>query len=102
MSAPSFARPRRQRPHALAELAAVLSVAPPSPSVQVTGASHVAQAVRPGDLYLARPGAAVHGAQFCAEAVAAGAVAILTDSEGADRAAATGVPVLTVPDVRSV
>ncbi len=46
--------------------------------------------VRPGDLYAALPGTRVHGAEFSAAAVAAGAVAILTDPAGRDRAAASG------------
>jgi len=43
----------------------------------------------------------VHGAAFCAEAVAAGAVAILTDPDGRSRAAASGVPVFVVADPRA-
>ena len=51
----------------------------------VTGVSLSSQRVRPGDLYAALPGARTHGATFAAEAVASGAVAVLTDAEGADR-----------------
>jgi UDP-N-acetylmuramoyl-L-alanyl-D-glutamate--2,6-diaminopimelate ligase len=43
----------------------------------------------------------VHGAAFCAEAVAAGAVAVLTDPDGRSRAAASGVPVFVVADPRA-
>ena len=38
------------------------------------------------------PGLKVHGARFAADAVAAGAVAILTDEQGARDARASGVP----------
>src|SRR6201999_827582 len=52
-------------------------------------------------LYAALPGSRVHGAEFSAAAVAAGAVAILTDPDGRDQAAATGVPVFVVNDPRA-
>jgi UDP-N-acetylmuramoyl-L-alanyl-D-glutamate--2,6-diaminopimelate ligase len=42
----------------------------------------------------------VHGAAFCADAVAAGAVAVLTDPDGRARAA-SGVPVFVVADPRA-
>ena len=67
----------------------------------VTGVTHDSRAVQPGDLYAALPGTQVHGAEFSRAAVAAGAVAILTDPAGRDRAAATGVPVFVVADPRA-
>ncbi len=67
----------------------------------ITGVSHVAQAVRPGDLYVARRGARVHGADYAGAAVAAGAVAVLTDPAGAERVQ-VDVPVLIVPDPAAV
>ncbi len=67
----------------------------------VTGVAHDSRAVQPGDLYAALPGTQVHGADFSEAAVAAGAVAILTDPAGRDRAAAAGVPVLVVADPRA-
>ena len=57
--------------------------------------------MRPGDLYAALPGTRVHGAEFSAAAVAAGATAILTDPAGRDRAAAAGVPVFVIADPRA-
>ncbi len=68
----------------------------------VTGCTLDSRAVRPGDLYAALPGARVHGADFAAAAVAAGATAILTDPTGAARCAAYDVPVLLADDARSV
>jgi UDP-N-acetylmuramoyl-L-alanyl-D-glutamate--2,6-diaminopimelate ligase len=56
--------------------------------------------VRPGDLYAALPGAHAHGAAYCEQAVASGAVAILTDPEGRARAARSGVPVFVVSSPR--
>ena len=56
--------------------------------------------VQPGDLYAALPGERAHGADFCGDAVARGAVAILTDPAGRDRAARHGVPVFVVASPR--
>jgi len=69
--------------------------------VELTGVSLSSQRVRPGDLYAALPGARAHGIDFAATALAAGAVAVLTDPSGADRAPA-GVPVLVVDAPRAV
>ncbi len=68
---------------------------------RVSGVTHDSRAVRPGDLYAALPGSRAHGAEFSAAAVEAGAVAILTDPAGRDRAAACGVPVFVVNDPRA-
>jgi UDP-N-acetylmuramoyl-L-alanyl-D-glutamate--2,6-diaminopimelate ligase len=81
--------------------------APPSDAaehgdVRVTGVTHDSRDVRPGDLYAALPGFRTHGAEFVAQAAHGGAVAILTDPEGLDRAAATGLPVLVADDPRGV
>lgn len=67
----------------------------------VTGITHDSRAVRPGDVYAALPGARAHGAQFAGQAADAGAAAVLTDPAGYDRAAAAGLPVLVVADVRA-
>ncbi|RSN51160.1 MULTISPECIES: UDP-N-acetylmuramoyl-L-alanyl-D-glutamate--2,6-diaminopimelate ligase [Actinomadura] len=66
-----------------------------------TGITHDSRAVRPGDVYAALPGTRAHGAQFAEQAARAGAVAVLTDPAGHEPAAATGLPVLVVPDVRA-
>ena len=50
---------------------------------EVTGLSLSSQRVQPGDIYAALPGSRAHGASYAADAVAAGAVAVLTDEEGA-------------------
>jgi UDP-N-acetylmuramoyl-L-alanyl-D-glutamate--2,6-diaminopimelate ligase len=73
----------------------------PNEGGYVSGVTHDSRAVRPGDLYAALPGATVHGADFCRAAIEAGAVAILTDPGGRDRAAACGVPVFVVTDPRA-
>jgi UDP-N-acetylmuramoyl-L-alanyl-D-glutamate--2,6-diaminopimelate ligase len=69
-------------------------------TTEVTGLSLSSQRVRPGDLYAALPGSRAHGATYAADAVTAGAVAILTDPEGAALAADAGVPVLVVDQPR--
>ena len=55
-----------------------------APSTRVTGITLSSQRVLPGDLYVALPGSRAHGAAFAAAAIDAGAVAVLTDAEGAD------------------
>jgi UDP-N-acetylmuramoyl-L-alanyl-D-glutamate--2,6-diaminopimelate ligase len=67
----------------------------------VSGITLDSRAVRPGDLYAALPGARVHGAAYCEAAVAAGAVAVLTDPDGRAKAAASGVPVFVLADPRA-
>ncbi|MBY8876574.1 UDP-N-acetylmuramoyl-L-alanyl-D-glutamate--2,6-diaminopimelate ligase [Actinacidiphila acidipaludis] len=111
---PGAPRPSHPRPQPLAELAGLLGVAVSAgvtgatgpvdgaDGPDVTGITHDSRAVRPGDLYAALPGARFHGADFAGQAAASGAVAVLTDPDGAERAAATGLPVLTVPDPRGV
>ncbi|WP_028647751.1 UDP-N-acetylmuramoyl-L-alanyl-D-glutamate--2,6-diaminopimelate ligase [Nocardiopsis sp. CNT312] len=83
------------RPHTGAESAAEV------PGEEVRGITHDSRRVGPGDLYAALPGTRVHGAVFCAQAAKAGAAAVLTDPEGAERASETGLPVLVVPDARA-
>ena len=68
----------------------------------MTGVSLDSRSVLPGDLYAALPGALTHGVGFSANAHAAGAVAILTDPTGEERARATGLPVLVVARPRDV
>ena len=100
-------------PLTLVDIAHLLGVAAPLPAgsaaVPVTGATLDSRSVRPGDLYAALPGANVHGARFCAQAAAAGAVAVLTDpagrdlvTAGRDDPAARSLPLLVVDDPRAV
>jgi UDP-N-acetylmuramoyl-L-alanyl-D-glutamate--2,6-diaminopimelate ligase len=87
----------------LATLADWLGVARPggSEDVLVTGISLSSQRVRPGDLYAALPGSRAHGLDFADAAIGSGAVAVLTDPDGAARAD-LAVPVLAVDDPRAV
>lgn len=67
----------------------------------ITGISLSTQRIQPGDLYAALPGTRVHGATFAAEALSAGAVGVLTDTDGA-RLLPPGAAVLIVDEPRSV
>lgn len=100
-------RPTTNRPRPLAELADLLgATASPyeRPRGSATGVTHDSRAVAPGDLYVALPGSRFHGADFVAAAVEAGAVAVLTDPAGRNRAVAaiegTEVEVLVVDEPR--
>ncbi|MCX2179337.1 UDP-N-acetylmuramoyl-L-alanyl-D-glutamate--2,6-diaminopimelate ligase [Streptomyces sp. SKN60] len=95
-------RPERLRPTPLGELADRLGteLSAAGRGVEVSGITHDSRAVRPGDVYAALPGARAHGADFVAQAAGLGAAAVLTDPAGADRAAATGLPVLAVDNPR--
>nr|WP_294453243.1 UDP-N-acetylmuramoyl-L-alanyl-D-glutamate--2,6-diaminopimelate ligase [uncultured Rothia sp.] len=69
-------------------------------SVEVTGISMDSRGVRPQDLYVALPGAKVHGAQFAAGALELGAAAILTDATGAELLGEVAVPLLVTEHLR--
>jgi UDP-N-acetylmuramoyl-L-alanyl-D-glutamate--2,6-diaminopimelate ligase len=69
------------------------------PTVVVTGLTLSSQRSFPGDLYAALPGSRAHGMAFAADAVAAGAVALLTDPAGAADAP-PDVPLLVVAEPR--
>ena len=108
---PAALRPERVPARPLAGLAALLGLRSSSrlgadqPSghgrqAGLTGITHDSRAVRPGDLYAALPGSSVHGARFCADAAAAGAVAVLTDPSGRNAAIRSGLPVFVVADPR--
>lgn len=106
-------RPAHVAPVSLATLASLVGAAAAAPAgdlaalaeVQVTGVTHAGDQVRPGDLFAALTGSRRHGAEFAPQALAAGAVAVLTDAAGAAHPAlapalAAGVPVLVVADAR--
>lgn len=75
---------------------------PPGSScgVLARGITHDSREVQPGDVYVALRGQRFDGAAFTADAVAAGAVAVLTDSLGARPAHRLGAPTIVVDDVR--
>jgi UDP-N-acetylmuramoyl-L-alanyl-D-glutamate--2,6-diaminopimelate ligase len=100
-------RPAHPEAISLADLATWLADAAPGSStrgelggVATTGVSLSSQRVRPGDVYAALPGTRAHGIDFVDSALDSGAVAVLTDPAGADRA--PDVPLLIVDQPRRV
>ena len=61
-------------------------------STVITGLAQSSNSVEQGDLFIALPGEKVHGIEFVKDAIARGAVAVLTDPEGALKV--QGVPVI--------
>ena len=104
MPSPDHPDAAPREPRTLAQVAERLGVAAPAGSGQVAirGVTLDSRQVRPGWLYAALPGSRTHGAAFAEAAATAGAVAALTDAEGADRVAAAGLPALVVDDPRGV
>lgn len=103
----STIRPAQVGPVPLTEIAALLGL--PADGLEgqppVTGASLDSRSLVPGDLYFALPGASRHGADFARQAVDSGAVAIITDQDGAQQLAlaesAVDVPVLVLEAPRA-
>lgn len=99
-------RPRRVDPVPLVELAERCGGTLTGSAGAVTGVTLRAQAVRPGDLFAALSGTRTHGARFAADAVAAGAVAVLTDPAGRRLIEEAGIDaalaILEHPDPRGV
>jgi UDP-N-acetylmuramoyl-L-alanyl-D-glutamate--2,6-diaminopimelate ligase len=77
---------------------------PDGQDIAVHGVSLSSNDIVPGDLYAALPGANVHGASYAAAAVDAGAVAVLTDADGATmlRTTLPQVPRVVVASPRAV
>ena len=67
-------------------------------STVISGLTINSNAVQEGDLFIALPGEKAHGADFAADAIARGAVAVLTDAEGAHKI--SGVPVIVSSNPR--
>lgn len=78
---------------------AALGIAWRDPDVEVRGIAHDSRRVTPGDLFVALPGLRVDGAAFAGEAFARGAVAVVAQEDA--YVAATGGPVVRVPDARA-
>ncbi|HET9859369.1 MAG TPA: UDP-N-acetylmuramoyl-L-alanyl-D-glutamate--2,6-diaminopimelate ligase [Nocardioidaceae bacterium] len=80
----------------------LVDIVNPDDQAAVTGVSLSSQRVRSGDLYAALPGSRAHGATFAGDAIAAGAVAVLTDPSGAELCGDLSVPVLVVERPRAL
>ena len=98
-------RPERPPRTALGDLAGWLREQAPDAAASgdldtvVTGVTLSSQRTCPGDLYAALPGRTAHGIAYAADALATGAVALLTDPVGAADAPA-GVPLIVVAEPR--
>ena len=84
------ARPAQPPHRPLTELAAWLAAADATAQARgdlsrvATGVTLASQRVLPGDVYAALPGSRTHGIDYLSAAAEAGAVAVLTDADGAD------------------
>ena len=100
-------RPEHPPERPLTELADWLAAADPTARTHgdlsrvATGVTLASQRVLPGDVYAALPGSRTHGIDYLPAAAAAGAVAVLTDAEGAARVP-DGLPILEVAAPRSL
>lgn len=102
-------RPHHSAPVTVKDLATRFALRPASGAeapdgLAVVGVSVDSSDVARGEMFVALPGFTHHGARFAPEAVAAGAVAVLTDEAGAAMvgAALPRVPVLVTDDPRAV
>src|SRR5687768_12874127 len=99
-------RPANPPDHTLAEVADQLDDVDVTRirdrDLTVTGISLNTARVEPGDLYAALPGSSAHGADHAAAALEAGALAVLTDADGAVRVEALDVPTLVVEEPRAL
>ena len=93
-------RPVRVEPTRLSMLAELAGGRVTGPDAVITGITASSSRVHPGDVFAALAGRSGHGARFAADALAAGAVAVLTDAAGADLVP-RHVPTAVVDDVRS-
>jgi len=101
---PPVIRPTSVAPRSLAELSEQFGfdVRGAGEGITVSGMTVMTREVQPGDLFVAVRGAQRHGAEFVADAVERGAVAVLTDREGADIVSNSGVPLVVVDSPRAV
>lgn len=100
---PPVLRPEHPAPRPLSELVSAFSLEHHGEieGIELTGITLSTGDLRPGDLFVGLKGAHRHGAEFAGDAVAAGAVAIVTDAAGARLAAEAGAPVLVIDNPRS-
>ncbi|MCG8325605.1 MAG: UDP-N-acetylmuramoyl-L-alanyl-D-glutamate--2,6-diaminopimelate ligase [Thiotrichales bacterium] len=71
-------------------------------TVSVTGLCSDSRKVQPGDLFCARAGTRVHGANFISQAVDAGAVAVLMEGCDIPELPRKNIPVMAVDDFSNV
>jgi UDP-N-acetylmuramoyl-L-alanyl-D-glutamate--2,6-diaminopimelate ligase len=99
---PLILRPEHPAPRSLAMLVQEfgLEYRGSLDGVELTGVTLGTEDLHPGDLFVGIRGMNSHGASYAAAAEEGGAVAIVTDAEGAEIAAGAGLPILIVDDPR--
>ena len=110
MTTPARMRPLHPAAHVVADLVQTFGLvargAPIPVGALLTGVSLASGDVVAGDVFVAVTGFQVHGATYAAQAVDAGAVAVLTDEAGAalleDSGLARRIPVLVTEDPRAI
>ena len=97
-------RPQKVAPRSFESVTLGLGISLPSGdhSALVSGVAISAQAVLPGDVFVALPGRVHHGASFASQAIEQGASAIVTDPEGAKIITDRAIPIATHPEPRTV
>lgn len=100
---PPVLRPEHPAARSLAELVNEFGLAYSGSvdGVEITGVTLSTNEVRPGDLYVGIKGANSHGARYAVGAKEGGAVAVLTDVEGAALIEGVGIPVIVVESPRA-
>lgn len=103
-SLPPVLRPEAPPQRALADLAARFGTATRGDidGVTLSGITLATADLRPGEVFVAIRGLNQHGAVFAPSAAEKGAVAVVTDAEGAEIAEAAGLPIVIVDDPRGV
>ncbi|MGW8484122.1 Mur ligase family protein [Microbacterium sp. NPDC055903] len=101
---PPVLRPEHPRRRPLSELAERFGfdLVGDASAVDVLGITLATADLRAGEVFVGIRGARAHGAEYSSAAAERGAVAILTDAEGASIARASGLPVLVTEDPRAV
>lgn len=94
-------RPDRPTSVRLADLASVLGLEYSGIEAKVSGVSINTKDVVAGDIFFCLPGTKTHGASFAQEAIDQGAVAIVTDLEGAKIIGQLATPVLITQNPRA-
>lgn len=72
------------------------------PGITLTGITLATADLRAGEAFVAIRGVNRHGAEFARAAADKGAVAVITDAEGAGIAASAGLPIVVVDDPRAL
>ncbi|WP_292834109.1 UDP-N-acetylmuramoyl-L-alanyl-D-glutamate--2,6-diaminopimelate ligase [Microbacterium sp.] len=101
-SVPPVLRPQHPTPRPVAELAQrfALDAGDDLSGLEATGITLSTLDLRQGDIFVGIHGLRRHGAELAGEAREKGAVAIVTDAEGAVIAAESGLPILVADNPR--